>query len=131
MAQRYGRKQKRAHRAKIAELTERLRCVTVRLERESTERMYLSRGDEPNLGDLAHVTEYSVTELGGVGMMIERNATVTVEAIEAVYEMVRNQTPVQFMGKQYVIVNGQYDAEYRFAVLGGPSHCELELVGIA
>lgn len=124
MSKRYGRKQKFAHRTLIAELV-------ARLSRESTAHMYRPGAGVPELESIARVVGYSVTEYGGHGQRIERSATVMVEAIEAVYEMVRNQTPVQFMGKQYIIINGQYDAEYRLAVLGGPTHCELELVGVA
>lgn len=124
MSKRYGRKQKATARAKIAELT-------VRLEHESTERMYLPRGDEPNLGDLARVMEYSVTEMGGAGMMIEREASVVVEEIEDIYTLVRDQTPVQFQGKRYLIGNADYDVRTRFDTFGGPVHCRFSLVGVS
>ena len=124
MSKRYGRKQKFKHRKLIAELV-------ARLSRESTEHMYLPRGDEPNLEDLARVTEYSVTELGGASMMIEREAQVTVEEIKDIYELVRDQTPVQFQGKRYIIGNADYDVRTRFETFGGPVHCRLSLVGVA
>ena len=124
MAKRYGRKQKQAHRILIRDLTG-------RLFHESTACMYLPGDGVPDLASVARVVDYTVSESGGHGRMIERSATVTVEAIEVVYEMIRNQTPVQFQGKQYIIVNGQYDVHYDLAVWGGPAHCELELMGVA
>ena len=123
MSKRYGRKQKAQHRAKIAELTR-------RLDTESTANLYLP-GDVPDLESLARVVGYSVTERGGHGKRIERNATVTVEAIAGMYELVKDQQMVQFQGKQYVVINGSYDTHYRLATMGGPSHAELELVGVA
>lgn len=123
MSKRYGRKQKIKAREKIAELTG-------RLDRESTAHMYLP-GDVPDLENIARVVNYSTTEDGGVGQMIERRATITVEMIEGVYDLVRNQIMVQFKGSQYVIVNAGYDVTYRYAVVGGPTYCELELMGVA
>ena len=123
MSKRYGRKQKAKARAKIAELT-------ARLGRESTAHMYLP-GDVPDLESLARVVRYRVTEDGGVGQMIERSATVTIEAIAGMYELVKDQQVVQFKGSRYIVVNGSYDAHYRLATMGGPSHAELELVGVA
>ncbi len=121
MSKRYGRKQKAAHRAKIAELT-------ARLGRESTAHMYLP-ADVPELTSYARVVGYSVTESGGAGQMIERSVTVTIEITnQNIHEMARNQCPVQFMGKKYVIVNGTLRPGM---YMGGPEHYELELVGIA
>lgn len=123
MSKRYGRKRKFKHRKLIAELG-------ARLSRESTAHMYLPGPGVPELEKIARVVVYGVTEYGGSGQIIERSATVTVETIEAVYEMIRNQNTVQFMGKQYTIVNGRYDAPHQYAVVAGPSYCELELTGV-
>ena len=123
MSKRYGRKQKAKARAEIAHLKD-------RIGRESTEHMYLP-GDVPDLTSLTRVVEYSVTELGGRGMMIEREAQVTVEEIKDIYSLVANQTLVQFRGTQYIIRNADYEVRTRFEALGGPSYCRLDLVGVA
>ena len=120
MAKRYGRKQKAKARAKIAELTR-------RLDTESTAHMYLP-GDVPSLESIARVLGYSVTEYGGHGNRIELSAALTVEATAGIIETVADRTPVQFMGKRYVVVNGNLSEG---AYVGGPEHLELELVGVA
>lgn len=121
MSKRYGRKQKFKHRKMIAELV-------ARLSRESTAHMYLP-ADAPELTSYAHVIGYSVTEYGGVDQMIELSATVTIEITnQNIHEMARNRSPVQFMGKKYVIVSGALGPGI---YMGGPEHYELELVGIA
>lgn len=124
MAKRYGRKLKRAHRILINDLVRRLRF-------ESTACLYLPGEGVPDLESLANVVSYRVTEDGGVGQRIERSATVTIEVTEAVLEMVRNRTLVQFQGRQYLIADAGYDAHYQYAVVTGPTHAELELVGVA
>ena len=119
MFKRYERNAER-RRVKIAELT-------ARLHQESTAHMYLPEDGVPELTDYAHVTEYSVTENGGVGRMIERSANVTMEINnQNIHEMARNQCPVQFMGKRYIITNGRMVMGY----MGGPDSYELELVGV-
>ncbi len=122
MSKRYGRNQKRAHRVKISKLV-------ARLGRESTAHMYLPEDGVPELTDYACVVGYSVMEYGGHGQMVERRASVTIEVInQNIHEIAYNQTPVQFMGKQYVITNGTIGPG---TIMGGPEHYELELVGIA
>lgn len=121
MAKRYGRKQKFKHRKLIAELI-------ARLSYESTVHVYLPGDGMPELESIAHVVGYSVTEYGGHGQMIELSATVTVEAIGAVHELYRDRTTVQFMGKQYIVVNGTLGPG---VYTSGPDHLELELVGVA
>ena len=120
MAKRYGRKQRAQHRAKVAELTR-------RLDIESTMHMYLP-GDVPGLEGIARVLGYSVTESGGRGNRIELSATLTVEATAGIIETIADRTPVQFMGKQYIVVDGKME---QGAYIGGPEHLELELVGVA
>lgn len=124
MSKRYGRSQKRAHRVIISKLA-------ARLARESTAHMYLPEDGVPELTDLARVIEYSVCEDGGVDYMVNRTANVTVVAIEDIYHLIMEQTVVQFMGTRYIIGNADYDVRTRFETYGGPSHCRLELVGVA
>lgn len=121
MSKRYGRKQKQTHRILIKELV-------ARLSRESTAHMSLP-ADAPELTSYARVVGYSVTEYGGHGQMTELSATVTIEITnQSIHEMARDQSPVQFMGKRYVIVNGTLGPGL---YMGGPEHYELELVGVA
>ncbi len=122
MAQRYGRKQKRAHRETIANLVR-------RLSRESTAHMYRPGVGVPDLESYARVVGYSVKEYGGHGQMVESSATVTIEVTnQNIHEVARSRTPVQFMGRKYVIANGTMGPG---TYMGGPEHYELELVGVA
>lgn len=118
MAQRYGRKQKRAHRAKIAELT-------TRLGYESTAHMYLPSEGVPELTSYARVLDYRVTEDGSPAEVVYRSAYVTVAApCNDLMEMMHDRTKVQFMGHQYIIANGSYQPGMEC------ERVELELEGV-
>jgi hypothetical protein len=121
MSKRYGRKQKAAHRAEIAHLKG-------RLERESTEHMYLPHGDETDLESIAHVVEWREEEDGSHNGMVYRTAWVVVDGpADALLDIYYNQGVVQFKGRRYTVTKGNYTPPENIA---GLQRVEIELVGI-
>ncbi len=96
---RYGRNQRRAHRARVAHLEE-------RLLQESTHHLYLPVEGAPDLEKLGIVSEYSTTEEGSMHGMIERSACVTIAAPSSdLLDIMQDRPVVQFRGTQYLMVS--------------------------
>lgn len=116
MSKRYGRNQKRAHRATIAHLTHRLAM-------ESTACMYLPEEGVPDLESFVHVMDWSVTEDGSRTGPVYHSASVVVAVSNPdLMELLYNQTKVQFKGTQYVIANSSFHHHM--------AQIELQLTGV-
>ncbi len=75
---------------------------------ESTRDLYVPDGEEDM--DVFQVVNYSLTEEGGAGDMVRRDAQLTVVADERLIELFRDNPVVQFRGTRYVLGGAEYPA---------------------
>lgn len=102
MAKRYGRKQRRAHRERIAYLENRLR-------HESTADLYLCDESDVDFENFLRVLRFRETEYGDTSIFVEREAEVVVIADKGLHDMIMDGVHFAFRGHRYAVTSCAVD----------------------